>query len=58
MTRSKQELIRELKYEKEMLKQARTPHQRDSGKFKIRQIKRKLSEINNRKWEKHILGEW
>lgn len=49
MTRSKQELIRELKYEKEMLKQATTPHQRDSGKFKIRKIKKQLSEINNRK---------
>lgn len=47
MTRSKQELIRELKYEKEMLKQATTPHQRDSGKFKIRQIKKKLGEMFN-----------
>ncbi len=45
MTRSKQELIRELKYQKEMLKQARTPHQRDSAKFKIRQIKKKLGEM-------------
>jgi hypothetical protein len=57
MTRSKQELIKELKYEKEMLKQATTPHQRDSGKFKIRKIKKQLSEINNRKCEKYILGE-
>lgn len=39
------ELKLELKYEKEMLKIARTPHQRDSGKFKVRQIKRKLGEL-------------
>lgn len=43
----KRKLISELKYQKEMLKQARTPHQRDSGKFKIRQIKRKLGEMFN-----------
>ncbi len=43
----KRKLIRELKYEKEMLKQARTPHQRDSGKFKIRQIKKQLGEMFN-----------
>ncbi len=44
------ELKLELKYQKEMLKIARTPHQRDSGKFKIRKLKSKIRrhyEINS-----------
>ena len=43
---NKHSLINEIKYQKEMLKMARTPHQRDTAKHKMRLAKEKLRLLN------------